>query len=80
MKDSNYFYSQANDLKSDIEVSIAKILRTKKKINCLDKQLIIGEDNNGVRCVLYGDKPLRFYNVDFCIEILEFLEKQDSLV
>ena len=72
MRRAGEFLSKIAEINSDIEIAIAKILRKKEF-----EELEIGKDDNGVNCVLYKGKPLRFYKVEENIDLLEQLEKED---
>lgn len=75
MKLSDY-YNRLAELNADVETAIAKLLMKNKDITTVfDKNICIGNDDNGVRSVFYNNIPIRNNMVEYNLSILEGVEK-----
>lgn len=75
MKTSKDYIILVNNINSDVETAIAKILMkntTIKKV--FDKDIHIGRDSNNVNCVWLDNKKVMFLPIEENIKVLEELE------
>ena len=71
--DTSKYLNRLTEINSDIELDMYKILR-----NCKGNKMVlscsimsIGKDENGIRCILSDNTPIRENNVEKNIEFLE---------